>query len=498
MRAADWVALAMACVLATVAAGAEAGASGSASLEFGRFGTVAIYGATSNPSRVVLFVSGDGGWNQGVVDMARELAKLDALVVGLDIRRYLKQLESAETKCVYPAADFEALSQFVQKKMGVPQYLHPVLVGYSSGATLVYATLVQSPPGTFRAAISLGFCPDLLLRKPMCPGSGLTFHAGPKGKGVLFDPAKTLEDPWVALQGDIDKVCDPESTRAYVAKVPRGKLVWLPKVGHGYSVPSHWLPQLKDAYLEVVRPAAAPPLQAQAPPAADVPAGEAPGRSANEPGAAEPEAPGVADLPLVEVPAKGESQNRFAVIVSGDGGWTSLDRHVGDVLAQAGIAVVGFDSLHYFWTRRTPDGAAADLARILRHYLAAWKKDHVVLVGYSRGADVLPFMVRRLPPELLEHVDLLALLGPSLTVGFEIHVSDFLGGKHRDDLPILPEATQLRVRKILCVYGESETETLCPSLPEPLSKPVKLKGAHHFDGAYEEIGKLILDELPRP
>lgn len=43
-------------------------------LQFGSFGTVTVYRPSPQPAHVVLFVSGDGGWNLGVVDMARELA----------------------------------------------------------------------------------------------------------------------------------------------------------------------------------------------------------------------------------------------------------------------------------------------------------------------------------------------------------------------------------------------------------------------------------------
>ena len=75
-------------------------------LEFGRFGRVALYQPVSQPSQVVLFVSGDGGWNLGVVDMARELSGLDALVVGIDINRYIKSLGNSKDACSYPAADF--------------------------------------------------------------------------------------------------------------------------------------------------------------------------------------------------------------------------------------------------------------------------------------------------------------------------------------------------------------------------------------------------------
>jgi hypothetical protein len=186
------------------------------------------------------------------VDMARELATLNALVVGIDIIHFLRELGKSGETCSNPAADFEMLSKFVQKKLNFPRYIMPVLVGYSSGATLVYAALTQAPPNTFRGAISLGFCPDLLLTKPLCKGQGLDWKKGPKDKGYIFLPATNLQDPWIALQGTIDQVCDPASTEDYVRKVKGGEIIILPKVGHGFSVPRNWMPQFKTAFLRIV------------------------------------------------------------------------------------------------------------------------------------------------------------------------------------------------------------------------------------------------------
>jgi type IV secretory pathway VirJ component len=95
----------------------------------GRFGTVHIYQQSPQPGQVVLFVSGDGGCNQGVVDMARTLAGRDALVVDIDIIYYLKQMGQSKEPCLYPSADFEALSKYVQKRLDYRQYVQPVLVG---------------------------------------------------------------------------------------------------------------------------------------------------------------------------------------------------------------------------------------------------------------------------------------------------------------------------------------------------------------------------------
>ena len=59
------------------------------------FGRVVVYAPTRAPDQVVLFMSGDGGWNLGVVSMAERLRDLGALVVGIDIRTFLKNLENS-------------------------------------------------------------------------------------------------------------------------------------------------------------------------------------------------------------------------------------------------------------------------------------------------------------------------------------------------------------------------------------------------------------------
>ena len=444
-------------------------------LTYGRFGKVTLY-RPPHPAHVVIFLSGDGGWNQGVVDMARILAGMDSLVVGVNLPYYLRQIAIANEKCTYAAADFELLSKFVQKKLGLPTYLPPVLVGYSSGATLVYALLAQAPPNTFQGAISLGFCPDLPLRHPLCEGHGLQAEPGPKGKGFVFLPAKAFDNPWIAVQGDADQVCAKDFAARYTRGVPGAELVSVPLVGHGFSKQARWVPQFKQAFRGLVA--------RQNPARAETAAG-----IAGTAGTA-----GVRDLPLVEVPAKGTAGDTFAVILSGDGGWAGIDREVAGALAGRGIPVVGLNSLQYFWKPRDADGTARDLERLLRHYLAAWSQQKVLLVGYSLGADVLPFLAARLPADLLARVELIVLIGPSPKASFEFHLGDWLHmGADRGE-PVLPEVKKLNGHPLLCLYGKEETDSLCPQIVPPLGKTVALAGAHHFGGRYDTLADLILAE----
>jgi type IV secretory pathway VirJ component len=193
------------------------------------------------------------------------------------------------------------------------------------------------------------------------------------------------------------------------------------------------------------------------------------------------------------MPAHGDP-SALAVIFSGDGGWASLDREVGDALAAAGVGVVGVNSLSYFWTKRTPDGAAVDLARVLRAYRARWQASRVLLIGYSRGADVLPFLANRLPGALRARTALVALLGPARSTTFEFHLTDWLGGDDPSAAPVGPEVAKLADLRVLCVQGAAEDESLCPTLDPTRTLRMVLAGGHHFGGDYDVIARRILSE----
>jgi len=199
-------------------------------------------------------------------------------------------------------------------------------------------------------------------------------------------------------------------------------------------------------------------------------------------------------LPIVEVPATLPGRS-FAVLLSGDGGWAGIDKSLGAALAARGVPVAGFDSLRYFWGPRTPDELAAALDRVIRYYAAHWGRSEVLLVGYSQGADVLPFALNRLPPATRASVRLTALLGPGQKASFEFHLSNWMGPG--GDRPIAPEALKLAAADTLCIYGLDEKDSLCPELAPAHARAMPLKGGHHFGGDYDALAGLILDALPR-
>lgn len=195
-------------------------------------------------------------------------------------------------------------------------------------------------------------------------------------------------------------------------------------------------------------------------------------------------------LPLVEYPVTSPSP-LLAIIYSGDGGWRDLDKQIGEALAAAGMPVVGVDSLRYFWHRKPPETVAADLDAIVQEYTRRWGASQVVLVGYSFGADILPFAVTRLPAATRALVRQVSLLGLEPTAAFEFSIADWLGADD-EEVPVLPELLRVDPRLVQCFYGDEEDDSLCRAPELRGAEVVRTEGGHHFDGDYAALAQRIL------
>lgn len=453
------------------------------SITFDRFGTVALTHPEGAPKSVavVLFTG------PAADATAKTLASTGALVLTVDTAHYLEGFRHAG-KCAYPAGDLEALAQYTEKTLDFPEYLHPILVGSGAGSAIAYASLAQAPENTFLGAMSIGFRPEVAQPISTCKAGGLPHSRSANGKTEVFGSVPALNAPWRLIPGLREGKDDLERHQAFIANMQGAQLVQLPE---GPQSPEARQAIIQQVYTELLPP---PPPQAPAPVASAPAASDAgvPSPDASTPSQLD----SVADLPLIEVPAQTPSPNSFALLISGDGGWAGIDKQLAAALNTQGLSVVGVDSLRYFWKRRTPEDTARDVARALTHYLAAWNTKSAVLVGYSRGADVLPATVARLPPELRQRVKLVALVAPSRVAEFEVHVTDLLGGGG-GDYETLPEVQSLDGMPVLCIYGDAEVdESLCPLLKDVKgAKSLMLPGGHHFGGDYTRVARSIIDSL---
>ena len=189
------------------------------------------------------------------------------------------------------------------------------------------------------------------------------------------------------------------------------------------------------------------------------------------------------DLPLIEIapPRLGEP---LAIFVSGDGGWRAIDRRIAEGLNARGYGVVGLISPRFFARRRTAEESASALQRIVEHYALVWRAPKVIVVGYSRGAGVLPFMINRLSARSRSRIATVALIGLEPTIGFQLIAT-------QPEIPVRGELEQLRGKRVLCFYGINERDSLCRQLSPSLVTPIAEPGAHHFTGNYDDVARAI-------
>ncbi|HUD41307.1 MAG TPA: AcvB/VirJ family lysyl-phosphatidylglycerol hydrolase [Dokdonella sp.] len=429
---------------------------------FGRFGALSVIEPAGVPGEVVLYVSDQAGWDTRMAALAEPLAERGALVVGIDYARFAATVERDGAPCLYLSSDFEDLGRAVQSHYRLARFMPPLLAGVGAGATMAYAILVQQPPGTFAGALSLGFSPTVALDKPLCGAYALRSRPAATPHREALEPT-AAPAPWIVLQSAA--ASDAGDAAAFVAAVPGARYVASSGAAVDYRLQPAWRAQYLAAF-DALADAARRTDRSAAP--ADL-----------------------ADLPLVEVPAGGGTDDRMAVILTGDGGWAGLDREVADTLAGRGIPVVGLSTLKYFWSAKTPERTAQDLDRILTHYLQRWGKRSAIVIGYSMGADVLPFALNRLPEATRARIAYGAALAPGLNATFEFHVSDWMSDSD-EGRPVAPEIDRLSV-PLLCVAGEGDDDNACTRLDRQRFRVVTLPGNHHFGGDYERLTATILE-----
>jgi type IV secretory pathway VirJ component len=432
---------------AVVALPATAAVAGRAMhlLQAGRLGTVRLFPSPGDGRFVVLFSAPDG-WSTENQQTAETLAAGGSVVAGIDLLHYRHSLAASGDGCHYVVADLEELSHQVERRLGFTGYRSPILVSAGPDSALAYAALSQSPAATVGGAISLGFDPDLATPAPLCPGAASSRMADGRFR---YRPDAAMPGWWrVVTAGPPDRAVEH-----FVTRVPNAQAVRAAG---------------SDAHRIAAALATAPK---QAGPTADTL---------------------VRGLPLVELPAR-HPKPIMAIILSGDGGWRDIDKQIGGWLRGHGVSVIGLDSLRYFWRAKPPEQVAADLDRVIRAYQAKWGIHSVVLVGYSFGADVLPFAVNRLAPDVRASVVQVSLLGLAPTALFEFHVGSWLSGDDGGGVPVASELARMDKKRVQCIFGATEQDSACHAPELDGAERRQLPGDHHFGGNYQLAARTILD-----
>ncbi len=427
----------------------------------GRYGDVAVEWPQGEMRGFVVLFSSGKGWTPADAQAAHVLAERGALTVGVDTGRYAANLMATGQACRHLDGDAEAVSHQLERQLKSSRYFAPIMAGTGQGATLALHVLAQAPANTIAGAVAVDANAKLNHDFLQCPpdptisrGSALPgfVETGVTTQGAIAAEQQAersavkegADSPGFHFDKDADRLMAP-----LLAKPPRI-----------FAATTTRADQL-TALIE-------PHLQADTGGAQDV-----------------------SDLPLIELPAP-HPRGMLAIVISGDGGWRDLDKTIGEQLQKDGVSVVGWDALRYFWSEKTPEQVSRDLSRVLRVYGARWHADSFALIGYSFGADVMPFAYNRLPAELRDKVTIVSLLGFANAADFQIRVTGWLGmPPSTKALPAKPAVERLPAGLVQCFYGQDEDDTLCPALVGT-QEVIRTSGGHHFDGGYDVLEKRIL------
>lgn len=184
-------------------------------------------------------------------------------------------------------------------------------------------------------------------------------------------------------------------------------------------------------------------------------------------------------------------QNPYVLYISGDGGFNEFSTGLCNAINHRGYAITALNAKTYFWNKKTPEQTTADVSTTIESQLAHRNNKNLVLIGYSFGADVMPFIVNRLSPALKARLLTVMLLSPSSSTDFEVHWSDFFGANKRRSMDVVSEMNKMQLQKTITIIGVEETHFPVKDIKLKNYTNENLPGGHDFDGNAEEVAKAV-------
>jgi type IV secretory pathway VirJ component len=420
---------------------------------FSKFGSVPLIMPTDTPKGlVVLFAEQPLSNTHNIVNV---LVGLDYLVASIHVEKWVAEMGTrSDTECLNIASDITSLTNDIYKRYTNLENLPPILVGIESGAAISYIAAAQSSVNQFHAAVSINFQPTLNHAINLCENLGQIDIKNTQMSTNLRSH-KQLNTTWFVFEASNSINSSDDSVKKFIKSIPDARLT----VTQNKNLITEKEIQSTE-FIELMT-WLDPHIEQQLT-----------GENSKE------------KLPIREILSSDARDDRFVIMISGDGGWAEFDRGVASNYTKRGINVIGFDSLTYFWHKRTPRETADALTEIINDYGKRWHKAHVILFGYSFGADVLPFIVNRLPESIQKRIDRVIVAGLGKRANFEFHFSNWLGGSGKNSLSVIDEIHHMPPVKVVCIAGRSEEGSVCTKITSQNNIMYELPGDHHFDDNY--------------
>lgn len=180
------------------------------------------------------------------------------------------------------------------------------------------------------------------------------------------------------------------------------------------------------------------------------------------------------------------------IYFTGDGGWNDFSQQLAEVIHKRGYTIFSIDTKKYFWIKKTPEEVALMVSGLLRSYPKDFKGNNVVLMGYSFGASVIPFVINRLPINDQEAIKTVFCLSPSIYADFEVKVATMLNISADDKhYPVIAELNKLKKQRINVFFGKDENKRDIRAFKESGLRLTLFPGSHGYNKDSSAVGDEI-------
>lgn len=196
-------------------------------------------------------------------------------------------------------------------------------------------------------------------------------------------------------------------------------------------------------------------------------------------------------LPAPTVHANGADAPRV-LILSGDGGWGDVERHLAEDFLRKGMAVTGVDSRKAFNRKRDLDEVVAFVEGLVT------RDPRLIIVGYSFGADLLPVIWPHLSKALRHKTVRVAMIAPTHEGSLGIDPTGRYDGQAMPVIPLKETITHAPHHRLICIYGAEEKLSGYSSCLNPGFDParrIELPGGHNLNRSYSQIAAAIAEEM---
>jgi type IV secretory pathway VirJ component len=199
------------------------------------------------------------------------------------------------------------------------------------------------------------------------------------------------------------------------------------------------------------------------------------------------------NIPLLLFENDRLKKDYFVILFPGDGGWRDFTDTLAHIISNKGIDVVGFNTIPYFDTLRSPQKVANDIERVIRNFSHAFNKKHVILGGYSFSAEILPFVYNALNREYKDKVSKVFMIGPTNEADFKVSPIYYYSGA--DSKAVYPELLRTDKEKFI-VFCDNQRRSLCKVIDKKYHfNTVDLNSGHMFKGKYREVSEIIAKNI---